>query len=243
MAKRGKNDNIYRSSTDDDLTPKQKQEYVVCMGEIQEKLSAIKHHLDSEYDIQSAVKLIYGFFRDITESLINCLLIISNTQDRFTDLTKGTKEKIRILKRGQKIPFFIPVDFPTENHNIFRSIYDGKLYIECKSRVAVPYKRHLNEKKEDCLNLNGLESLYDISNKSQHPRRPFQEGINHNQYLKNAKKWHEKIENLIASHWVATEEDKKVYLYQHKSKEDGKSHFYTLEPQLPGSDWIYQPKT
>ena len=249
MKKTDTNQNeFYRTSTEEDLTSDQKYEYINCMEEIQTKLFAASHHSDPEkaYDIQSTIKLTYGHLRDVVELLINCLIIISNirNEEDNLDFVTGTKKKIQIIKKRQKIPFFIPISFPPEHRDTFRSIYDGKLYcITEDSGIAVPHNIHFNKiRKDTYLNLENLETLYDLSNKSQHSRIPFQKDLDYKKYLGDSENWIQKIQKLINLHWVSTENDRKIYVYQHRSETDGKAHFYTVEPIPPDSGWTYNPQ-
>ena len=242
----------YRSSVDERLTGRQQDEYINGMGEIQQRLLEIKSQLNSEivHNIQNTVKLVYLYFREITELLIDCLLIIRNTREQSIDMSRKTRtrKKIKYLKEQQKAPYFIPLELSKETGNVFRSILDGKLYVTREGGIiALPHTISLNRKDKGYLTLNDLETLYDKANSVLHATPRFSEGSDHNEYITSAKGWYNKIEELIELHSLITETDKekdrRIYLYRHRSAEDGQSHFYLCEPQNPGSDWTYNPKT
>ena len=248
MENKSRSSENYRSSMDEQLTKKQQDEYIKSMGEIQQCLLEIKSQLNYEIvHTQNTVKLIYGYFRDITELLIDCLLIIRNTQEISIDMSRKirTRKKIKHLKEIHKIPYFIPLEFPKETGSVFRSILDGNLYITREGgSIALPHIISFNRKDKTYLTLNALETLYDKANNALHARQRFAKGIDHNEYITSAKGWYDKIEELIELHALITEtdegKDKRIYLYRHRSPEDGQSHFYLCEPQTPGSDWTYQ---
>ena len=242
----------YRWSAQEPLTQEQTAAYINLMAEIREKLSEIRAQLDSDltHSVPTTVKIVYLHFREITEMLIDCLLIVRNTQNHNIDLSRKlrTTKKIKWLNTSQKEPYFIPLEWPQETGSVFRSIYDGKLYnTDVGNMLAIPYNPVFNQKEKDYLTLSNLETLHDKCNSALHTTPPFSKGIDYNEYMESAKNWCDRIEQLIALHKLITEteqeKDKRIYLYQHISKENGQSHLYILEPHPPGSDWIYNPKT
>ena len=249
--KRRANDR-YRWSAQEPLTQEQKAAYINLMAEIGEKLSEIRAQLDSDltYNVRTTVKIIYLHFREITEMLIDCLLIIRNTKNHKIDLSRklATTRKLKWIKTYNKDPYFIPLEWPKETGSVFRSIHDGKRYnTEAGRIIAMPYVPVFNPKEKEYLTLSNMETLHDKCNSVLHSTPPFAKGIDYNEYMDSAKNWYDRIEELIALHKLITEteqgKDKRIYLYQHISKEDGQSHLYILEPHPPGSDWIYNPKT
>ena len=249
--KRRANDH-YRLSAQEPLTGEQKAEYIKRMGDIRQRLLEIRSQLDSEitHSIQTTVKVVYLYFREIAEMLIDCLVITRITQGHNIDLSRKIKttKKIKWLRDNQKVPYFAPLEWPKETGCVFRSRYDGKLYIAGNGNIlSIPYNPVFHPKKKEYLTLNNLQTLYDKSNNALHASPPFSKGIDNHDYMNSAQSWYDRIKELIALHKLITEteqeKDKRIYLYQHISEEDGQPHFYTLEPHPPGSDWIYNPGT
>ena len=71
------------------LTGEQKAEYIKRMGDIRQRLLEIRSQLDSEitHSIQTTVKVVYLYFREIAEMLIDCLVITRITQGHNIDLS------------------------------------------------------------------------------------------------------------------------------------------------------------
>ena len=240
-----------RSSTEEQLTDHQKDEYINRMKNIQQSLLEVKSQLSKQpptISIKSDVKIIYGHFRDIIELLADCLIIIRNTKRHTVDFSRSTptKRKLAYLKDKQKWPYFIPLKWPNHRGTVFRSIVDGQTYfIEEDGNIALPYRVEFQGKEKGHLTLNDLETLYDKSHGALHPPPPFSKGIDHDEYMRSSRLWYSKIEELISLHALITEtdeeKDRRIYIYLHKSDMDGQSHFYVCEPQQPGTDWSYIP--
>ena len=200
-------------------------------------------------NIHSTVKLTYGHFRDITDLLTDCLLIVRSTKAHDVDLSRKTttKRKLTYIKKRQYWPYFIPLKWPSDTGTVFRSIVDGQTYIiEKGGSIALPYKILFQNNENDHLTLNNLETLHDKSHGALHPPPPFSKGINYDEYMESANKWYKRIAELIGLHALITEtddeKDKRIYLYLHKSDEDGQSHFYVCESQESYTEWSYIPK-